>query len=1419
MSSGDPEIRDASGTSEPVAASQLKSSQSRWTQPLSYASAVIATAISLGLYLILLTHVANQPTPIVFLFPIALSAYWGGLGPGLLSTVLSVLAADYAGTPPIHSFRVENSADLVRLTALFLVGVMISTLSESLHRARRRSQPKPQAGSTFALERKVQLGFAIGLLAVFFVGAMSFRSVSHMRADVEWVDHTHQVISALREFRAAISVAEANQRGFVFSGDQAFVGPYNAALQDVDRHLRDLRAFTSDSPAQQEHIAALDSLVAERIAYFHEVSELRRTQGLDAVKALIATGRGGAIRDSIRATVSDMENLENGYITERQFRAQRSTDTARALIIAASALAAGFFILGLFVLGQDFSGARRAEEELRALTAQLELRVKDRTAELILANASLKASEELQAVTLASIGDGVITTDGEGRVRYMNAEAERLTGWTVSSALGEKLATVFRIVNEETRAVMVDPSASVLQSGKSTGMAIHTILVARDGSEIDVADSASPITDANGSVLGVVMVFRDCTAERQAEKALSERAALQEQLAKVAAASPGAICSYQQWPDGRNCFPYASPAIERIFGVSPNELVRDGSQVFKNIHQDDVETVRRTVAESAAHLTPFRGEFRVVDPDGAIRWISSQSMPQRQADGSTLWHGVLYDETERKIREQKLQVSEDHFRMLVTGVKDYAIYMLDADGNIATWNIGAERIKGWRAEEVLGQNFSLFYGKEEIADGKPQRELRIARLEGRFEEEGWRFRKDGSRFWASVVITPLRDDRGREYGFAKITRDMSERRRIEQAIKEDEARLAGVIGSAMDAIITTDAQQRITLFNPAAENMFGCRSSDVIGHPLGQLIPPRFREAHSTHIHTFGETNVTRRKMSQMTPIYGLRVNGEEFPIEASISHVEVGGQKLFTVILRDITERIKAEEDSREQSSILNLSTCVVRDMEGRILIWTRGAESLYGYPSQEAIGHVSHSLLQTIFPASLERIEEILHRDGAWEGELIHRRRDGSHVSVASKWVLHLNAQGQPAKVIEMNQDITTLKRTQAMQLASQKLESVGALSGGIAHDFNNILLAINGNAKLAISDLPPDHPAQESLNEIAKAGARAADLVRRILTFTRPGEQKREVQRMQPVVEEAIKLVRATLPANIEIRTQFPTGLPPVAVDATQIHQVIVNLATNGAHAIGDRQGVVELRLDTSEVGPNDIERVPDLRPGRYVKLYVGDNGCGMDSGTLARIYDPFFTTKPVGQGTGLGLSVVHGIIKSHDGAVTVYSEVGKGTAFHLYFPVASQPETQSVPDPKQIERTRNEHVIYVDDEEALVFFATRMLTRLGYRVTGYTDAEEALREIRAHPFEVDALVTDLSMPRMSGLDLAREALTARPDLTVVITSGYMRPDDQVKAEQLGVREVILKPTTANQLAGKLDKLMQERAEALTAKTKGT
>ncbi|HLW78067.1 MAG TPA: ATP-binding protein, partial [Terriglobia bacterium] len=356
--------------------------------------------------------------------------------------------------------------------------------------------------------------------------------------------------------------------------------------------------------------------------------------------------------------------------------------------------------------------------------------------------------------------------------------------------------------------------------------------------------------------------------------------------------------------------------------------------------------------------------------------------------------------------------------------------------------------------------------------------------------------------------------------------------------------------------------------------------------------------------------------------------------------------------------------------------------------------------------------------------------------------------------------------------------------------------------AHDFNNILLAMTGNTRLVSAELPPAHPAQESLAEVLKAGARATDLVRRILSFSRPAEQEREVIQLQPVVLEALKLVRSTLPAMIEIRADFAPGLPPVAVNSTQVHQVIVNLATNASHAIGEKPGLIEVRLEGTGVGQELLSALPGLKAGDYVRLSVTDNGCGMDRATQERIFDPFFTTKPQGKGTGLGLSVVHGIMKSHGGGVTVYSEPGKGTSFRLYFPsAAGQAESRPAEEP-QAERRRGEHVLYIDDESALVRLAKRGLERLGYRVTGFTDPLAALAEFRRRPREFDAVVTDLSMPGMSGFGLAEELLVVRPDVPIIATSGYVRPEDQDMARRLGVRNLIPKPDSLDELSRALD-----------------
>ena len=401
----------------------------------------------------------------------------------------------------------------------------------------------------------------------------------------------------------------------------------------------------------------------------------------------------------------------------------------------------------------------------------------------------------------------------------------------------------------------------------------------------------------------------------------------------------------------------------------------------------------------------------------------------------------------------------------------------------------------------------------------------------------------------------------------------------------------------------------------------------------------------------------------------------------------------------------------------------------------------------------------------------------------------------------------------------DITEHRLLEEQLQQAQKMEALGTLAGGIAHDFNNLLAAIMGSAELATLAVPPEAPVQRHLAQIHHASQRAADLVRRILTFSRQPDLRRQVMPLQPVVEDALQLLRATLPATIAIRTHCASQVPPVAVEATHIHQILLNLGVNAAHAMGGRGGRLDVRVEAVTVDAQTAPLSANLHGGPYVRLSVSDTGQGMDQATLARIFEPFFTTKPAGQGTGLGLSVVYGIMQQHGGAITVSSAPGQGTMFQLYFPAADAAAT--APPPPQEERCGHDaHVLYVDDEGTLVFLMTQKLELLGYHVTGCTDAAQALQAFQARPHAFDAVITDLAMPDMSGFELAAALRHIRPDVPIVLASGYMSPDDLAAAHHLGIHHLLLKPDIVQELAQVLHRLLgaQRTAEQQGSKEEG-
>ncbi|HEU5397037.1 MAG TPA: PAS domain S-box protein [Verrucomicrobiae bacterium] len=622
----------------------------------------------------------------------------------------------------------------------------------------------------------------------------------------------------------------------------------------------------------------------------------------------------------------------------------------------------------------------------------------------------------------------------------------------------------------------------------------------------------------------------------------------------------------------------------------------------------------------------------------------------------------------------------------------------------------------------------------------------------------------------------------------------------------------------MDAIVSMDEEHRIVQFNAAAEKMFGCAREDAIGQPLDRFIPARHRVAHRRQIEEFEKAGRTTRAMGRLGAVYGLRGNGEEFPIESAISQVAAGDKKYFTAVLRDITVARRAEEELRRREeyfrSLIEYASDLITvvDSAGAIQFQSPSVERILELKAPEMAGRnlaefihsddvprvtsmIRRALVNPDAPVSLEC--RVRHRDGSWRllaavGRSIPGERDGRRVVFNSR-------------------DITASRNLEEQFLQAQKMEAIGTLAGGIAHDFNNMLAAILGSVELLREDLGPDHFSQEHVESIVAAAHRARELVQRILTFSRRTESERQLLQLQPLAAECIKLLRSTIPAMVKITHHLEGNCPPVLADPTQIHQVIMNMATNSWHALPETGGLIDISLRSVEVDAAMTARHRELRPGQYVRLTVSDNGHGMDPMVRERIFEPFFTTKPASKGSGLGLSVVHGIIKSHRGSILVESEPGKGTTFHVYLPAKMANRRETASPTLTIPHGRGERILLVDDEPIVGRSGEQMLKRLGYVVTRCEQAEDALDRFRRAPEAFDMIITDWAMPGMSGTELVSAIQEVRPDMPMVLMSGFVGALAENTARMMRNGEVLVKPVNpelfAQTVAGVLSRAIRK------------
>jgi PAS domain S-box-containing protein len=837
----------------------------------------------------------------------------------------------------------------------------------------------------------------VTIAAIAIAGTITYTRVQMLSDASAYVSRSERVRYALQRTLSTVQDAESAVRGYLITHEEPFLEPYVGARAELDSNLESLTQLLADSPTQLTRFRDLDRLARTRLDRLNTTVSQIRDGSFVMPPAPRASSETKKLMDSFRAQIKVMQGYEDERLADRLRTSANAREVALISTVSMSGIAAGLLLLLVLV-------SRRAAAKIRA-------------------------SERWLSTMLKSIGDGVIATDAEGAIRFLNPVASELTGWSQSEAQGRVVDEVFRIVGVSDRKPAESPVAQVLRQATLAGAPGQAVLISRDGNEFPIEDSGAPIRDDKGNIQGVVIVFKDASAARAAQLAL--QASEERQRLALEGAELGALDH-----DIRAGTAVWNERLHTILGHRPGTQL-DAGAINRQVHPEDLEHVKSALRHAKENHAPFRCEHRIVRAnDEVVRWISGSGF-----------------------------------------------YVYDTDGS------------------------------------------------------------------------PIR-----------------------------------------------------------------------------------------------------------------------------------------FIGVIRDITEN-----------------------------------------------------------------------------------------------------------------------RRLEAQERQAQKLDALGTLAGGIAHDFNNIIAVLRGNLAIIRSEVAANAEVMTSVVDMENACHRATALVRQILTFGSRQDQDRKVLQLESVVKEGMRLLRATLPAEIDIRFHDPLEpLSPVLVDPNQVHQIIANLGINASHAIGRRQGHIEVRMESVLVDSALAATSPDLKEGRYVRLRFSDNGMGMTREVMERIYEPFFSTKAPSDGTGLGLSVVRGILKNHDAAISVYSELNRGTRFHLYFPVVSnQAQTADQTKKAAPSRGQGERILYLDDEESLVILAKRMLERMGYQVTGFNDADKALAAFAAAPQDFDLVLTDLSMPGMSGMEVSRQILQIRPDIPVLLATGYVRNEDVEQARAIGIREVIWKPQTIGEMGDLLALQLQKLA----------
>ncbi len=850
---------------------------------------------------------------------------------------------------------------------------------------------------------------------------------------------------------------------------------------------------------------------------------------------------------------------------------------------------------------------------------------------------------------------------------------------------------------------------------------------------------------------------------------------------------------YSVSPDG--AILYVSPPIQSVLGYSPDELM--GRNFFQLIHPDDLEDIQKAFGDVLQGLyTP--DEYRMLTKAGDYRWVRTSSRSVSDARGGAVIQGVLADVHQRKKAEHALIENE---RRLKESQKTARIGHVEYDvvsGEIVWADIVYELFE--RDPKSGPPSY-----EEVMALHHPEDAVQLERRIRAAIENATPYSIDlqvslpsGKKMFYHAIGRPLTNDAGSVTNIIGTVQDVTKRKRAEESVRISEEKFSKAFHSAPVLMTISEVDTgRYLDVNDAFARVTGYGRETAIGKrsvELG-LISPRNRRRLSHLLHHHGrvqdwELNLTRADGSDLICLYGAEI-------------IEVGHKKRLFSIASDITDRKRVEHQLRESrerfEKVFNshVDAIFVLNAESppAVIESNTAASKIFGYEMDEMVGDATDKL--HVGASHLETFGRELRAAIQQEGHLHHfefsmKRKDGT-IFPTEHTVLELkNDAGKRTGRVSIVRDLTERNAMAARLQQAQKMEAIGTLAGGIAHDFNNILFPVLGYAEMLQDEILKDSRLKSHVDGILIGTLRARDLVKQILAFSRQGEQEMKPIRLQPIVKEVLKLLRATIPTNIAFHSDIDPVCGPVMADPTQIHQITMNLATNAYHAMEEEGGQMSIRL---EKAPMEQDPFPfkNQATGDCALLTVTDTGIGIEKDILDKVFDPYFTTKEKYKGTGLGLSVVQGIVENCGGVVQIFSQPGRGTEVRVCLPLIKQsqsPVSQPADEARPIQGG-NERILLVDDEAIIVRMIQQLLERLGYRVTPRTGSVEALEAFRAHPDKFDLVFTDMTMPNMTGDKLAMAIKKIRPEIPIILCTGFSNQIDDEKCKEMGIQGYVMKP----------------------------